>query len=232
MRIADLAVCTGADLEVGWLPVLLQAAGNNKVQPGKPGFIAAAELVDRLEVPTRMDRGEGDVHPQGNPHIHLDPRNIARVAAVVTQRLQQIDSANATYFEARGKDFQSRWQQAIAGWEKRAAPLRGKKAVCHHKSATYLLHWLGMTEAMNVEPKPGIPPSTGYLAELVARLKAEPADVIVRSIYNDRKPTEWLAERTGIALVVLPYTVGGTAEAGNLFTLFDESIARLEKAGK
>jgi len=232
MRSADLAICTGADLEIGWLPVLLQTAGNSKVQPGKPGFIAAAELVERLEVPTRLDRAEGDIHPQGNPHIHLDPHNVARVALIVTQRLEQIDAANSAYYEARGKDFQSRWQQAIARWEREAAPLQGRKVVCHHKSATYLLNWLGLAEVMNVEPKPGIPPSTGHLTELVARLKAEPADLITRSMYNDPKATQWLAERTGIPLVTLPYTVGGTPEAKDLFSLFDDTIARLRKANK
>jgi zinc/manganese transport system substrate-binding protein len=232
MRSADLAICTGAELEVGWLPVLLQTAGNARVQPGKPGFIAAAELVERLEVPTRVDRAEGDIHPQGNPHVQLDPHNIAKIALVVTQRLAQLDPANAGYYEARGKDFQSRWQQATARWEREGANLRGKKVVCHHKGTTYLLHWLGMTEVMNVEPKPGIPPSTGHLTKLVARLKAEPADFIVRSMYNDPKATQWLAERTGIPLVALPYTVGGTPEAKDLFGLFDDTLARLEKAGK
>ena len=230
MRSADLAICTGAELEVGWLPVLLQTAGNQKVQPGKPGFIAAAELVEKLEVPTRLDRAEGDIHPAGNPHIQLDPHNIAKVAKVVTERLELLDNANASYYEARGQDFQSRWQQATARWEKDAAPLRGAKVVCHHKSATYLLHWLGMVEVMNVEPKPGVPPSAGHLAELVTRLKAEPADFITRSMYNDPKATQWLAERTGIPLVALPYTVGGTPEAKDLFDLFDDSIARLKKA--
>lgn len=230
MRGADLVVCTGADLEAGWLPVLLQTSGNAKVQPGRPGFLAAADLVDKLDVPTRVDRAEGDVHPQGNPHVHLDPHNVARIAQALTGRLQQIDAPNAAYYAERGTDFQSRWQQAIARWEKQGERLRGRKVVSHHKSTTYLLHWLGMTEVMNVEAKPGIPPSTGHLSTLVARLKAEPADVIVRVAYNDPKATDWLADRTGIPLVALPYTVGGTPEAKDLFALFDDSLARLLKA--
>ncbi|HYN28142.1 MAG TPA: zinc ABC transporter substrate-binding protein, partial [Burkholderiales bacterium] len=202
------------------------------VQPGKPGFIAAADLVEKLEVPTRLDRADGDIHPAGNPHIQLDPHNVAKVAQAVTERLEQLDSGNAPYYETRGKDFQSRWQQAIVRWEKDAAGLRGSKVVSHHKSTSYLLHWLGMVDVMNVEPKPGIPPSAGHLAELVGRLKAEPADLITRSMYNDPKATQWLAERTGIPLVALPYTVGGTPEAKDLFGLFDDSIARLKKAKK
>ena len=232
MRNADLAICTGAELEVGWLPVLLQTAGNQKVQPGGQGYIAAAELVDRLEVPTRLDRAEGDVHPAGNPHIQLDPRNIAKVATVLTQRLQQIDSANAAYFEARGRDFQARWQQAFARWEKDAAPLKGMRVVPNHKDSVYLIHWLGMVEVVNIEPKPGIPPSAGHLSDLVGRLQGDAADVIVRSAYQDPKAAAWLSGKTRIPVVELPYTVGGTPGAKDLFGLFDDSIARLKKAKK
>src|SRR5438270_88518 len=129
MRSADLAICTGAELEIGWLPVLLQTAGNQKVQQGQPGFIAAAEFVDRLEVPTRLDRAEGDIHPAGNPHIQLDPHNIAKVGLVLTQRLEQIDGANAAYYESRSKEFQSHWSQAMSKWEQDAAPLKGLRIV-------------------------------------------------------------------------------------------------------
>jgi zinc/manganese transport system substrate-binding protein len=232
MRNADLAICTGAELEIGWLPVLLQTAGNQKVQPGQRGFIAAAELVDRLEVPSRLDRAEGDIHPAGNPHIHLDPRNIAKVATAVTQHLVQIDAANAGYYDARGKDFQARWSQAIARWEKDAAPLKGLRVVPNHKDSVYLIHWLGLVEVMNIEPKPGIPPSAGYLSELVGRLEGGKADFIIRSAYQDPKAASWLAEKSGIPAVELPYTVGGTPGAKDLFGLFDDTITRLKKAKK
>jgi len=230
MRSADLAICTGAELEIGWLPVLLQTAGNSRVQPGQPGFIAAAELVDRLEVPSRLDRAEGDIHPAGNPHVQLDPHNIARIGLVITQRLQQLDAPDAAYFEARGKDFQARWAQAIARWEKDAAPLRGLRIVPYHKDTVYLIKWLGMVEVMNVESKPGIPPSAGYLSELVGRLKGGSADVITRSAYQDPKAAAFLSEKTSIPAVELPYTVGGTPQAKDLFSLFEDSIARLKAA--
>lgn len=230
MRSADLAICTGADLEIGWLPVLLQTAGNRKVQPGNPGFIAAAELVERLEVPTRIDRADGDIHPAGNPHVQLDPHNIARIAQAVTARLVQIDSANSDYYAAREKDFQARWRAAIVRWETEAAPLRGMKVVAYHKGLTYLFHWLGIVEVANLEPKPGVPPSAGYLASLVAQLKSAPAEAIVRAAYNDPKAVDWLSGKTGIPRVDLAYTVGGTAEARDLFSLFDDSIARLKAA--
>jgi zinc/manganese transport system substrate-binding protein len=232
MRSADLAICTGAELEIGWLPVLLQTAGNRKVQPGQPGFIAAAEYVDRLEVPTRLDRADGDVHPAGNPHIQLDPHNIAKVGLVISQRLGQIDAGNAAYYESRSKDFQGRWGQAISRWEKDAAPLKGLRLVPYHKNTVYLSHWLGMTEVMYIEPKPGIPPSAGHLSELVSRLQAEPADAVIRTAYQDPKAAEWLSEKTRIPVVDLPYTVGGTPAVKDLFGLFDDSIARLKAVKK
>ncbi len=232
MRSADLAICTGAELEIGWLPVLLQTAGNQKVQPGQPGFIAAADFVERLEVPTRLDRAEGDIHPGGNPHIQLDPRNIAKVGLVLTQRLEQIDAGNAAYYGSRSKDFQGRWAQAIARWEKDAAPLKGLRIVPYHKDSVYLIKWLSLVEVMNIEPKPGIPPSAGHLSDLIARLKGGAADAITRSAYQDPKAATSLAEKTNIPAVELPYTVGGTPGAKDLFGLFDDSIARLKAVKK
>lgn len=230
MRGADILVCTGADLEVGWLPVLLQSAGNRNVLPGQPGHFLAADLLPKLEVPTRVDRAEGDVHPQGNPHIQLDPRNIAMVAEALSQRFARIDAANAAHYSARGADFQKRWAAALQGWTTQAAVLKGRKVVGYHRSASYLLHWLEMTEVLNIEPKPGVPPSSGHLAGLLSALKAQPADMILRMAYNDPKAPQWLSERTSIPVVDLPFTVGGTPAAKDLFGLFDDSIARLRKA--
>lgn len=232
MRTADLMVCTGADLEIGWLPVVLQTAGNRNVQRGAPGHFLAADFVERLEVPTRVDRAAGDVHPYGNPHVQLNPYNIAKIARELTQRLAAIDKGNAAYYEARGHDFQTRWSQAIARWERDAAPLKGSRLVSYHRAATYLNDWLGMNEIMNIEPKPGIPPSAGHLSELLVKLKADPVDLITYTAYNDPKAAQWLSERTGVPAVMLPFTVGGTDGAKDLFGLFEDTIARLKKAAK
>jgi zinc/manganese transport system substrate-binding protein len=232
MRTANLMICSGADLEVGWLPVLLQSAGNNKIQPGQAGYLLAAEFVPRLDVPTRVDRSMGDIHAAGNPHIHLDPRNIARVAPVLAQRLAAVDPANSAYYNGRLADFEARWQKAMAEWEKRAAPLKGMKVVPYHKDSTYLISWLRMVEVTTIEPKPGVPPSAGALSELLAKLKAESTAAIMRASHNDPKAPEWLSERTGIPVVVIPYTVGGTPEAKDLFSLFDDTLARLLKVKK
>ena len=232
MRSADLLVCTGADLEVGWLPVLIQTAGNAKIRAGQPGHFMASDFVPKLEVPTSVDRAHGDVHPFGNPHVHLDPNNIGRVAQALAQRLSTLDAGNAAHYQARAKDFDARWQKAIAEWQVKAASLKGMKLVPYHKDEVYLIHWLGMVEMINIEPKPGIPPRAGHLAQLLEKLKQQPADIIARGAYQDAKAAEWLSERTGIPAVTLPYTVGGTPEAKDLFGLFEDSIGRLLKAKK
>jgi zinc/manganese transport system substrate-binding protein len=231
-RAADSLVCSGAELEVGWLPVLLQTSGNDKVQIGKPGYFMASDFVRKLELPTAVDRAHGDVHPYGNPHIQLDPHNIARVAKPLAERMGQLDPSNAAYYQARYQDFSSRWEKAIAEWEQRAAPLKGLRLVPYHKDSVYLIDWLGMIEVMDIEPKPGIPPSAGHLSDLLTKLKQQPADVIVYSAYQDPKAAEWLGERTKLPVVTLPYTVGGTPEAKDLYSLFDDTINRLLKARK
>jgi zinc/manganese transport system substrate-binding protein len=232
MRSADLVICSGAELEVGWLPLLATQAGNARVQPGKPGYIEAARYVSRLEIPKVVDRALGDIHASGNPHIHLDPRNIARVAGVVAERLQEIDAPNADYYKRRAADFDARWQKAMQQWESRAAPLKGVALVVYHKDFSYFLNWSGMREAGSLEPKPGIPPTPAHLAELVDQMKRSPAKVIIYEAYNSAQAAEFLSSRTGIPSVMLPFTVGGTDKAKDLFGLFDDTIERLLQAAK
>ncbi len=226
-RKADLLVCTGSELEIGWLPLLLRQSGNPAIQPGKPGYFEAALLVKRLEVPTRMDRADGDVHAGGNPHIQTDPHNISLVADALARRLAEIDSANAAYYQQRQSDFAQRWQAAIKRWEAQAAPLKGTAVVVQHRGFPYLSNWLGLQEVAALEPKPGIEPSSAHLASVVETLKQKPARMVLRAAYNHERPSRWLAERTAIKVVELPYTVGGSTQANDLFGLFDDTIHRL-----
>ena len=161
VRRADLIVCTGAELEVGWLPILLRRANNPKVQPGKTGYLEAADYVPLLEKPERLDRSEGDVHARANPHLHLNPHNVLKVANAVTARMAAIDAANAENYEQRYVDFERRWTEAIHRWETRSAPIRGMPIVVHHRSWVYLNDWLGLEELAALEPKPGVPPLAG-----------------------------------------------------------------------
>jgi zinc/manganese transport system substrate-binding protein len=231
-RSADLVVAAGAQLEIGWLPVLLQESGNARIQPGAPGYFEADAQLRLLEVPSSVDRSQGDIHPLGNPHAHLDPRNVATVAQALSARLAALDPANAAYYQERAGAFLARWQQAIQRWEAQASPLRGAGVVVMHRDQVYLCRWLGLTEIAAIEPKPGIPPSAGYLGQLVTKLAATPPRMILRSAYSDGKAADWLAARVHAPVVVLPYTVGGTPAARDLFGLFDDTVSRLTGAIK
>jgi zinc/manganese transport system substrate-binding protein len=226
-RNADLVVCTGAELEIGWLPVLLQQSGNAKVQPGQPGNFAAADFVHKLEVPSLLDRSQGDVHAAGNPHIQTDPRNIAQVAAALGARLQQVDPARASQYAQRQADFTQRWQQAIGRWTLQAAALKGTPVASQHKAFVYLYDWLGMQEVAVLEPKPGVEPTASHLEEVLSALKGTQVRMVLYAAYQDPRPSEWLSQHAGIAAVRLPFTVGGTEGAKDLFGLFDDTLARL-----
>jgi zinc/manganese transport system substrate-binding protein len=226
-RRADLVVCTGAELEIGWLPIVLRQSGNSAVQPGKPGHFEAANYVQKLEVPTRLDRAEGDVHAAGNPHIQTDPRNIGRVATALAQRLAEIDPASAAYYQTRYRDFAARWEAAVKRWEQQAAPLKGVSVVVQHKGFPYLEHWLGLREVAALEPKPGVEPTSAHLTEVLEQLQREPAKMILRATYSDERSSEWLAGRAKIPAVALPYTVGGNDKAKDLFSLFDDTVQQL-----
>jgi zinc/manganese transport system substrate-binding protein len=228
-RNTQLVVCTGAELEVGWLPVLIRQSGNSAIQAGKPGNFEAASYVRKLEVPERLDRADGDVHAAGNPHIQTDPRNIALVAVPLARRLAELDPANAAMYQARSADFQARWNAAIQRWEKDAAPLRGVPVVVQHKAFPYLQQWLGLVEVAVLEPKPGVEPTSSHLSAVLAGLQARPAKMILRAAYNDGRGAEWLAERTKLPIVVLPFTVGGNEQSKDLFSLFDDTVQQLLK---
>jgi zinc/manganese transport system substrate-binding protein len=227
VRRADLIICTGADLEVGWLPLLLRQAGNAEVQPGQAGFLSAADYVEMLDKPSDIDRSLGDIHPFGNPHIQTDPRNIALVATALAARLAQLDPANAASYQARYEDFSRRWEAAVKRWNGAVAPLAGTRIITHHKGWIYLERWVGLTEVANLEPKPGLPPSAGHLAELLDQIAGQPVALIIRSVYEDSKASEWLSGRTGIPETALPHTVGSVAGADDLFGLFDVMVETL-----
>ncbi len=227
IRSADLVICSGSELEVGWIPLLLTQSGNDRIQPGSPGFLEASQYVVKLEIPKVIDRALGDIHPGGNPHVHLDPRNIAKVAEAITERLVQIDPANADAYRMRTNSFRERWQSAMQRWEQQAVGLKGVPIVVYHKDMSYFINWAGMREAGSLEPKPGLPPTPTHLAELVNKMKRDPAKAVVYSAYNDPRAAEFLSGRTKIPAVMLPYTVGGSDRARDLFGLFDDTIARL-----
>ena len=226
-RSANLVLATGAELEVGWLPVVLRECGNRAIQPGQPGYFEAAAFVAMREVPKVLDRAHGDVHAGGNPHIQTDPRNILKVGEALARRLAELDPAEAAAYEAGWQAFAAKWRAALARWEKEAAPLRGVPVLVQHQAFPYLSAWLGLQEVGTLEAKPGVEASGAYLAEVLARLSTQPARMVLRPAYQHDAPARWIAERAKLPVVTVPFTVGGTAEAGDLFALFDDTLRRL-----
>lgn len=226
VRRADLLVCTGAELEAGWLPQLVRQSGNGKIAAGAGRFLAASQ-VTTLEKPAQLDRAAGDVHPQGNPHIQMDPHRVLAVAKALSARLAQLDPSQAALYQQRFADFSARWNAAIKRWEAKAAPLKGRKIIVQHNSWVYLERWLGLQKIGALEAKPGVPPTSAHLASLVGTARSGDVLAIVRAAYQDPKPSRWLSERSGIPVVVLPFTVGGDAAARDLFGLYDSTLDHL-----
>lgn len=231
-RNADLLVCTGAELEVGWLPILQRESGNARIQPGAPGYFEAAGYVSLIEKPAQVDRAMGDIHAAGNPHLHLDPRNMGPVADALAARLARVDPQNAAAYAARNQDFQARWRQALTRWETRAAPLKGVTLATHHKDWSYLARWLGMRATLTLEPKPGVEPSAAYLGEALARVRQQPVRLVAYANYQSPRASQWLAEKAGVPALSLPYTVGAAPGADTLFTWMDDLLDRLLAAVK
>ena len=227
VRKADIVICSGAQLEIGWLPMLLRKGGNPGVMPGNPGYFVASDFVKRLNVPASVDRSLGDVHPLGNPHIQTNPHNILLVAEALAIRMAELDPDNANVYKSGLESFNQRWREAISGWEKRASSLRGKRVITHHRSWVYLENWLGLEEVANLEPVSGIPPTAGHLSSLLKRFDKGGADVIIHAPFQSEKASRWLSERTGIPEIMLPLTVGGSDAAKDLFSWFDDILDRL-----
>jgi zinc/manganese transport system substrate-binding protein len=227
LRNADIAVCTGAELEIGWMPVLLRQASNAKVQPGSPGYFEATQQVRLLEVPTRLDRAEGDVHPQGNPHVQGDPRNVRIIAAALAKRFAEIDPPHAAGYAQRAGAFDDKLAQAIQRWQQQAAALKGVNAVIYHKDWVYLFAWLGLNEVGTIEPKPGVPPGSAYLAQLLDEIPKRQARMVIYAGYQDPRAPEFVSEKAHIPAVLLPFSVGGTDAAKDLFGFYEETVQRL-----
>ena len=232
MRRADLLVCSGADLEVGWLPLLQRKAGNKKVLTNGSGYFEAAAQIERLEVHESVDRSMGDVHGAGNPHVHLDPYRLLQIAAKLSQRLQQIDPTNSGAYEEKFKQFKRNWQPAIARWEKRAAVLRGRQVLTQHKNWSYFLAWLGLESVGDLEPKPGLPPTAGHLARVINIAQEKQPFATLVAAYQTPKSAQWLEQKTGVKALHLAYTVGGADNSDSLIALYDSMLDKLLEAAR
>jgi zinc/manganese transport system substrate-binding protein len=231
-RSADLTVCTGAELEIGWLPMIVQQSANKKIAQGARGVFQPTDYVKLMETPASLDRSQGDIHAGGNPHIQSDPRNMLPVGKALADRFAELDPANAATYRARYATFATNWNAALKKWQAEAAPLRGMPIAVQHRSWVYLENWLGLRRVIALEPKPGVPPSSGYLAQVLEVLKKTPVKMIIRAAYEDSRPSEFVGGRAGVPAVMLPYTIGGTDQAKDLYSLYDDTINRMLKALK
>ena len=212
------------------MPLLLRNVGNPRIQPDQPGYFIATDYVQLKEIPVYVNRLNGDVHALGNPHIQTNPYNIGLVAKALAQRLQQVDPEHAQSYQTRYHDFKKRWDAAIEQWNIKAKPLQGTSIIVSHNSWIYMEDWLDLKRVTTLEPKPGIPASSSYLADVLKQTKTQKVDMIINAAYQDPRSADWLEDRTDIIIVTLPFTVGGDSHAKDLFSLFDRTIELLLEA--
>lgn len=231
LRKTDLLAVIGLDLEIGWLPPLVDQSRNAKIRPGTPGYLDVSRGVEILDRPAAVNRSMGDVHPMGNPHYWLDPANAVRIAIQIQQRLAQLRPADAPYFARRLNDFKIRINEANKRWMAQLAPFRGAKIVTYHNSWPNFARHFGLDVVGYVEPKPGVPPSPSHTFELIRSMKERKIKVIVMEPYFDHKTPQSIADRSGAELVVLYPSVGG-AKSGtdDYISLIDTNVALLVKA--
>ena len=227
LRRADLLVCNGAGLEQGWLPLVLRRASNGKVLPGQPGHFLAANHVTLAGKPVSLDRSHGDIHADGNPHIHTSPENILLVARALSQRLATVDAQNALFYQQRFKTFSQTWSASMKEWRLQAVGLKGKRIVSQHKTWEYLLKWVGVELVTTIEDKPGVTPSLRRLNQVLAISKSRKVKLIVFASHTDPKTARWLSGRSGIKAVELPYTVGSQQQTATLKEYFDTIMQKL-----
>jgi zinc/manganese transport system substrate-binding protein len=225
---AELLVHVGLELEIGWLPPLVLGSRNDKIMLGQPGNLDASTQIPVLDVPaTKVDRSLGDIHPQGNPHYWIAPENAAIVAREIAERLDALDPAGRATYDGNLAKFLAELTQRRAGWEKRAAGLRGTKIVTYHKSWSYVSKWLGLVEVGYVEPKPGIPAPPSHIAQLIGFMRREGVKLILMESFYPRNTVELVADKAGAKALVMPSDVGATAEIKDYWSLVDAVVQKL-----
>jgi zinc/manganese transport system substrate-binding protein len=228
---ADLLIEGGLDLEVGWLPVLLDSARNPRLRVGEPGRLDASQGIAILGVPSGpVDRSQGDVHGKGNPHFLMDPMNGAIAAGTIAQRLCGLDPDGCASFNANAQAFRGRIEAALAKWTKALAPYQGAKVIVYHDSWPYFTNRFGLTTVGYVEPKPGVPPPPSHVSALADLIKRDQVPVILMEPYHERSIPDLLARQTGVKVLVLAPMVGGTPGTDSYVALFDTDIAHLADA--
>jgi zinc/manganese transport system substrate-binding protein len=218
---ADLLIINGAQLEIGWLPPLIRRANNPKVQPGMPGFLDLSRFVTLINKPAAVSRAGGDVHPDGNPHYATDPYNMPLLADAIAERLGRIDPARAEVYKHNAEAFRAAWQPNLARWQRQMAPFKGTKVIQYHELFNYFLKRYGLVRVGDIEPLPGIPPSPRHTLSLIDLIRAEHPCCILQDVYHASETAEYLRDKTGIRVLLLPHDVGATEQADSLTAFFD-----------
>jgi zinc/manganese transport system substrate-binding protein len=225
-RKADLLMYNGLELEIGYLPRIIESSNNPNIQPGKKGNLDCSQFITPIEKPSSFDRSMGDVHPLGNPHYHFSPKNILKVAEGMANAFSEIDAGNTEFYRSNLQLFKDRLTERQKQWSNK--PLKGKKYVSYHKLLEYLAQEYGFQIQGYIEPKPGIPPSAGYLSEMIKSMKKTKPNAVLATDVAGKKEAEALSLKTGVRAVVLPHDVGATEAAKDWFSLIDETLKGLE----
>jgi zinc/manganese transport system substrate-binding protein len=231
LRNADLLVDVGLDLEIGWLPPLVNQSRNGEIQPSGARRFTAASVVQVLDLPTGpVSRAQGDLHPGGNPHFLTDPRRALKVAEGLAGKLSVLDGAGAGYYAKRLQDFERRLHAAEARWTQELAPVRGRKMFTRHRTMTYFFDWSGIVSAGELEPRPGVPPPPGHLAELVLVAKREGVKAISVENFYDTNSAEVVSRHSGAKIVLVPGDVGGEPGLTTYEKYMDVVVSRIAGA--
>lgn len=231
LRKADVWAYVGLDLEIGWMPLLLDGARNPKIVAGGPGHVDVSRAIAVIDVPRgQLDRSMGDVHTQGNPHYWLDPENGRRIARLFAAKFTALDPKNAAAYQANAKAFEERLNAAEAQWKADLAAIKGKPVVAWHTSWRYFAEYTGMNIVAYMEPKPGVPPSPAHLLEVVRAVKQSGAKAIIMEPFYDHKLADLVARQTGARVLILPPSVGGAPGAGDYIQLIRGNIAQVATA--
>jgi len=226
LRGADLLIINGADLETGFVPILIQQANNPRIQSFK-GFLDLSQQIKLINVPVQVSRSEGDIHPEGNPHFALDPHRISILAKAIKEKLCGLDSNNCRTYEKRAGDFQKHWEEKTKEWDQKLSALKGTRVIQYHQLFNYFIAAYQLSVIGTIEPKPGIPATARHIDELIGTVKTQKGAFIFQDVYHERKSARFIAEKTNIRDILLPHDVGAVPEAKDLFSLFDEIVRRL-----
>ena len=230
---ADLVVSVGLELEVGWLPSLVQGARNPDINPGSRGYLDASTAITPIEVPRgQIDRSQGDVHPLGNPHYWLDPENARLIANAIAQKLSTLDPDGASLYQQNFRTFDQRMAQAIQRWNQSMASYRGTKVVSYHRTFDYFLDRFGLIAMGFIEERPGVPPAAAHVARLIRQVQNEGVRVIFHESYFDRAASDLVSRRSGAQVLVMPTSVGGTSKVTNYEQLIDHLVDSFVSAMK